>query len=176
MRTISTNPPGVVAFEDLGRCVDWRLGLSASQSNDIRITREIERALRRGSNAQRIEYNGGKVEAHELQTRRILDTLNAPSMKTPTRLDATPTLRMGPPLPPCSRAVRLHPQVPVDLLRRPNPLHFIDLKVPACIRLVKRAFAPGELPSLIETTFSSNCSRVAWSTVSLGTTRRSSST
>ena len=68
-----------VALEDLKRCVDLPF-LPAPSPNNSRVTREIERTLRRGANMPRTRGNKGKVEGQNLKIIKIHDTLNAPSV------------------------------------------------------------------------------------------------
>ena len=123
--------------------------------NNPRVMREVERTLRRALNTRHIEYNKSKIEERKLEIRGLLATLNTPLDKNidtggrdPHSAHETATTSV-------SESGTPSPPAPVDLLRRTNPPRFINVKTPACTRLIKRAFAPEELPSLVEAVFSS---------------------
>jgi len=75
----SLNESVRVALEDLERCVDWSCSVCSLTNSNSRVTREIERTLRRGANIPRAKHNKGKVEEQKLRIQGIFDTLNAPS-------------------------------------------------------------------------------------------------
>ena len=136
--------------------------LGAPLASDSRITDEIERSLRRGANLPRVRRNKSKVEGHKLKIREILNTLEAPS----TPLDGTLSLSERVPnlAPVDAHAAATTPTSgsgTSSVLPFPIPhgvlltFYFLNFNVPACGRLVRRAFALHELPSLIEMIFSS---------------------
>ena len=71
-----------VALEDLERWVDWSCSVLLLPIGS-RVTREIERTLRRGVNIPRTKRNKGRVEGQKLKIQEIFDTLNAPSAPLP---------------------------------------------------------------------------------------------
>ena len=98
---------------------------------DFRVMCEIERTLRRGTSMPDIMYNKGKVEGYRLEIQDILGALNVLGSPSGENL-----------------GVHL---APTD----PNSFFFLNFNALACERLIRRAFAPHELPSLIEAIFSS---------------------
>lgn len=106
-----------------------------------------------------LEYNPSEVEDQKREIREILGTLNlitplnkssasgvrTPSMPGDPQDDAATSVSQN-------RTYLAHP-------RRPGTEHqlpcFPDFEILACRRLVRRAFAPHELPSLIEAIFPS---------------------
>ena len=127
--------------------------------NNFRITREIERTLRKGVHMPRVKHIKRKIEGPKPKVQETPDTLNIPS----TPLDATiSSSERSPDLAPVdSDAVAttsvsgsgtsLVPLSPV-LYGTSNTLLSQLL---GCGRAAKRAFALHELPSLIEVIFSS---------------------
>ena len=95
----------------------------------------------------RTKHSKGKVEGHKLKIQEIFDTLNAPSAPIPvdSRGSAT-TSKSG------SGAPLAHF---ADLVGSTDHSCFFNFNILACGRLVRRAFTPRELPSLIEVIFSS---------------------
>ena len=55
------------------------LVLSASSPSSSRVTKEIERTLRRGASTPRTKHNKGKIEGQKLKIQELRNTLNAPS-------------------------------------------------------------------------------------------------
>ena len=133
-----------VALEGLGRCVDWPRSIY-SFTRQPRVTEEIERTLRREANTPRTKHNKNKVKGQKLKlkTREILGARNPPT--TPLDpIDSRGTATTSIP----ESGISFSPPF-ADLVRG------ADHPVPACGRLVRRTFAPHELPSLMEVIFSS---------------------
>jgi len=59
--------------------------------NNSRVTREIERTVRRGANTPRTKRKKAKVEGHKLKIQEIFDTLNAPGAPLPADSRGTAT-------------------------------------------------------------------------------------
>ena len=109
----------------------------------------------------RVKRNRDKVEGQKLKMQEILDTLNVQSSPP----DETPSLgKRVPHLTPAdshnvARTSIPESGAPLALFRRSVQMTdcscSLDPNIPACGRLVRRAFALHELPSLIEVIFSS---------------------
>ena len=125
--------------------------------NNSSVTQEIERALRRGANIPRVKRNKDQVKRHKLKIQKILSALNAPSAPLDGMLsEGVPNLAPADSATSsASGSGTSSAPVFADLVRSTNYPRFSDFNVPACGRLVRRAFALGELPSLIEVIFSS---------------------
>lgn len=150
---------GRMELEDLERCVVSPQAFLLSQSNS-RVLSRIERALRRGANIPHAGYNKDEVEGYKLEIQGIVGTLNVPFDENPTMDES------GPQPSPCDphdaavnsvsgRGTSSAPPSPVlcGILIAPASSTF---NIPARGRLIRRAFAPDELPCLIEAIFSSN--------------------
>ena len=132
--------------------------------NSFRLMRETERTLEGMADVPHAEYNE-KVEIHKLQIREVLKILNVPVPP----LDQN--LGMGGPSSPHLAPVDPHEDATISvpesgtsltpplltLLGTLTALRYLppNSNTPACRRLIIRAFAPHELPSLAEAIFSS---------------------
>jgi len=67
-----------VAIKDLERCADRPWLCLLTKSSNFRLTRELERTLRRGANSPQTKYNKEKVEGYKLEIQQILQALHAP--------------------------------------------------------------------------------------------------
>jgi len=67
------------ALKDLERCADMSWSYLLTEPNDFRLTRAVERALRRVANSPHAKHSKGKFEGYKLEIQHALGTLNAPS-------------------------------------------------------------------------------------------------
>lgn len=125
-----------------------------------RAMREIERTVRRGTSTPYTRYNKEKIENHILEVQQLLDTLNAQNlpldkthcavehdlMQEEPRDIATPSV--------FENGMSPAPHSPT-MCRMLNDPSFLNSTTAACGRLIKRAFALHELPSLIHAISSS---------------------
>ena len=108
------------------------------------------------------KYHKGKIEDHVLEIKQILGTLTSLSSSLNGNLGEG---KYTPHVAPCETTVTsvsmngvflASPSLLCEKLIPPPHFYFSTSNVAACGRLVKREFAPHELPSLIEAIFSSN--------------------
>jgi len=126
--------------------------------NNSRVVCEIEGTLRRGVDGPHVEYNQGKVEDHKLEIQEILGNLNAPLNKSLVGGVLTPPSTPGDPQDDAETSVSencAYSAPPCRPYAEHQLLRFLNFDVLAYGRLIKRAFTPHELPSLIEATLSS---------------------
>jgi hypothetical protein len=112
-------------------------------SNNFSLICEIERALKGGVGTAHTKHSKEKIEEYKLEIQEILGVFNPQSSLPGENLAESGTS----PAPP-SVLVR---NTNRSLIRSP----FLNVDTPACKRLIKHAFAPYELFSLVEAVFSS---------------------
>lgn len=119
---------------------------------------EIERTLKLGVKMPHVEYDKGELEGRKLEIRgilgTILGTLDTPLNENPTLSGRGPHLAA--PVDPHDTATTRASKSGTPYPRRCR-LHteYRLLYTPACRHLIRHAFTPHELPSLIEAVFSS---------------------
>ena len=138
------------------------LASSVSLPSNCRILRVIERSLKRWASLPSIGCSKTMVERYKLEIQEALGTLSIPALSPSPSLDETLNMdKRAPHLAPvglrntATASVSESGTSLPDLARgicRPLFLNFDTL---ACGRLIRRAFALHELPSLIEAIFSS---------------------
>lgn len=131
-------------------------------SNNSRVLCEIERALRRELDTPHAKFDREMVEGRKSEIQDILGVLSPQSLlfgEGPSVIKSStliaPAVSGGTTV--TSLAENGASQAPPSLVFHAIlivPL-FLDFDTQACQRLIKRAFAPHELPSLIEAVFSS---------------------
>lgn len=115
---------------------------------------KIERMLRRRANIPHAGYNKGEIEGYKLDIKVIVGTLNALLDENLTVNEcgphALPVDLHDAPMTSVSSGTSSAPPSPVlyGVLIAPASSVF---NIPACGRLIRHAFAPHELPFLIET-------------------------
>ena len=87
--TDSLDESVVVALEDLERWADWSYSAYPPLPTNFRVTREIERTLRRGACVPRTQRDKGKVEGHKLKIQEIFDGLSAQNAPLPDTSSTT---------------------------------------------------------------------------------------
>lgn len=130
--------------------------------SDFRLTREIERTLRRGADAPNTKE---KVERHRLKIQQILSFLTIPRSpfhenlsvdgraSNPVSIDSHDTTITS--VSDSGTSLDLPSSILDGELNVPPLTPLSKLNTTACGRLFRRAFDPPELPSLIEEVFSS---------------------
>ena len=136
--------------------------LFAPLLNNLSVTREIEQTLKRGASTPST-HNKCKVEAHKQKVQKILGTLNPLSSPLDEHFDVagllstvvdphgTATTSMSE----SGTYLALLSPVLAGYRLLPDSFFFLNFNALACERLIRRAFAPHELPSLIKAIFSS---------------------
>lgn len=110
---------------------------------------------------QNIEYNNAKVEGHKLEIQEILSTLNAPSPPPDGTLDVGERVTDLAPADPHHISTTFVSESGTFLPLSSQTWHRVliaphfSASIPVCGRLIRRAFALHELPSLIEAIFAS---------------------
>lgn len=124
--------------------------------SESRVMCEIERTLRRRANVSYTGNSRESVEGYMLEIQQILGTLSSlssPLNKNPSVSERTPYLApIETPTTTVSESgmsLASHSPALCEVLITPR-LFFLDFNIAAYGRLVKREFAPDELPSLIK--------------------------
>ena len=115
----------------------------------------IERALRGGVNTQHTKYDKQKVEEHKLEIREILGIVNPRSLSFGENLGAIESPTVVAPATTSVAESGMSSAPPLLAFCATLVTSRFILPSPACQRLIKRAFALHELPSLNEAVFSS---------------------
>lgn len=129
--------------------------------SDFRLTREIERTLMRGADAPNTKE---KVERHRLEIQQVLSSLTIPRSpleslsvdgraSNPVSIDPHDTSITS--VSDSGTSLDLPSSILDGELNVPPLTPLSKLNTTACGRLLRRAFDPPELPSLIEEIFSS---------------------